>query len=330
MPFRTVDAWRPTLLVDEADAFMRDNEELRGIINSGHTRDSAYVVRIVGDGDSMKPQKFSVWGAKALAGIGHLADTIMDRAVALELRRKLPHETVDRLRHAGLEHFAELSEKLARFAEDYKDAIRQSRPDIPASLNDRAQDNWEPLLAIADVAGGEWPKLARQAALKLSGVDSPTMTVGTELLSDIQEIFDTKEQDRISTADLITALCSDDEKTWATYNRGKQISPRQVARKLGEYGISSQTIRIGHITAKGFLREWFDEAFSRYLAPPPFASVTTSQPSPDAALRVTDSFPRYGNKLGKVTPNPALHKACDGVTDRTPKAEHDEIVEVEF
>jgi putative DNA primase/helicase len=307
---------------------MRDNEELRGLLNCGHERDSAYIIRTVGE--NFTPTRFNVWGAKALAGIGHLADTIMDRSVTLELRRKLPHESVDRLRHAEPDLFAELSEKLARFAEDYQDAVRHARPEIPASLNDRAQDNWEPLLAIADVAGGEWPKLARQAAFKLSGVDSPTMTVGTELLSDIQEIFDTKGQDRISTADLITALCSDDEKTWATYNRGKQISPRQVARKLGEYGISSQTIRIGHSTAKGFLREWFDEAFSRYLAPPPFASVTTSQPSPDAALRVTDSFPRYGNKLGKVTPNPALHKACDGVTDRTPKDRHDEIVEVEF
>jgi putative DNA primase/helicase len=88
--FRSIDAWNPTLLIDEADAFMKDNEELRGLLNSGHTRDSAYVIRIVGE--KFTPTKFNTWGAKALAGIGHVADTLMDRAVILELRRKLPHE----------------------------------------------------------------------------------------------------------------------------------------------------------------------------------------------------------------------------------------------
>ncbi len=85
--FRSIDAWKPTLLIDEADAFMRENEELRGIINCGHTRDSAKIIRVVGD--DFTPTEFHVWGAKALAGIGHLSDTLKDRAVALELRRKL-------------------------------------------------------------------------------------------------------------------------------------------------------------------------------------------------------------------------------------------------
>lgn len=311
--FRAVDAWKPTLLVDEADAFMRDNEELRGIVNAGHTRDSAYVVRVVGD--DLKPQRFSVWGAKALAGIGHLADTLMDRAIVLELRRKLPHENVDRLRHAEGDLFQVLAEKLARFANDYRESLRRARPELPASLNDRAQDNWKPLLAIADAAGGDWPELGRRAALKLSGVDSPTMTVGTELLADIREVFEIKRTDRISTADLIMALCDDDERPWATYNRGKPISPRQVSRKLGEYGISSGTIRIGVTTAKGFLKRDFEQAFARYLASPPSARVTPSQPSTGAASRVTDSETRYGNGGEKVTPKPALRLACDGVTD---------------
>ena len=96
--FRTIDAWQPTLLIDEADAFMKDNEELRGLLNSGHTRDSAYVIRTVGE--NFTPTKFNTWGAKALAGIGHVADTLMDRAVILELRRKLPHEKVERIRNA--------------------------------------------------------------------------------------------------------------------------------------------------------------------------------------------------------------------------------------
>ncbi|MBK8318826.1 MAG: hypothetical protein IPL05_09715 [Betaproteobacteria bacterium] len=114
--FRAVDAWKPTLLVDEADAFMKDNEELRGLLNCGHTRDSAYIIRVVGDDHT--PKRFNVWGAKALAGIGHLADTIIDRSIVLELRRKLPHEEVLRLRHAEPGLFDDLSAKLARFAID--------------------------------------------------------------------------------------------------------------------------------------------------------------------------------------------------------------------
>jgi len=110
--YRTIDAWCPTLLIDEADAFMKDNEELRGLLNSGHTRESAYVIRTVGD--SFTPTKFNTWGAKALAGIGHVADTLMDRSVILELRRKLPHEEVDRIRHAEPNLFADLRSKLAR------------------------------------------------------------------------------------------------------------------------------------------------------------------------------------------------------------------------
>lgn len=160
--YRTIDAWCPTLLIDEADAFMRDNEELRGILNSGHTRESVYVIRTVGD--SFTPTKFNTWGAKALAGIGHVADTLMDRAVILELRRKLPHEKVERIRYAEPGLFDDLRSKLARFAEDYSDQVRQARPPLPHSLNDRAQDNWEPLMAIAMAAGNEWFQLGTTAA----------------------------------------------------------------------------------------------------------------------------------------------------------------------
>jgi putative DNA primase/helicase len=265
--FRVIDNWQPTLLIDEADAFMRGNEELRGILNSGHKRDSAYVVRTVGEDFTTK--QFSTWGAKAIAGIGHLADTLMDRAIILGLRRKLPHENVERLRQAEPGLFDTLSAKLSRWSEDNREAIRRARPDLPARLNDRAQDNWEPLLAIANVAGGIWPEQARQAALSISkeSEESGSLNVGTELLADIQEIFETRRVDRISTAELIEALCADDEKSWATYNQGKPIRPRQVAKRLKEYGIRSKNVRIGYEVPKGFEKSQFQDAFMRYLIP---------------------------------------------------------------
>lgn len=285
--FRTIDAWRPTMLVDEADSFMKENEDMRGLLNSGHTRDGAYIIRVVGD--DHEPKRFNTWGAKALAGIGRIADTLMDRAVVLELRRKLLHEQVMRLRYAEPELFETLAEKLCRFAEDHQEAVRKARPDLPAMLNDRAQDNWEPLLAIADVAGGQWPSLARAAALKLSGTSDSSVTIGVELLSDIQEMFATKRVDRITTADLILFLCHDDEKPWATYNRGFPIKPRQVARKLSEYGIKSNTIRVGPSTAKGYKLDQFAETFLRYLTSPPSPCVTPSQPALDGHSPVTES-----------------------------------------
>lgn len=259
--FRSIDLWQPTILVDETDACLKENEELRGLINCGHTRDSAYTIRCTGD-DHL-PTRFNLWGAKALSGIGHVAETIMDRSILLELRRKLSHETVDRIRHAEPNLFAELRSRLARFSDDNLEHVRKARPNLPNSLNDRAQDNWEPLLSIALVAGGDWFNVAVASALKLSGGEALSQSIGAELLADIQEIFEHNKIDRISTADLIKAICADDEKMWATYNRGFPISPKQMAAKLKGYGIHSNTIRIGTTIIKGYEKDHFSEAFKK-------------------------------------------------------------------
>lgn len=326
------------MLLDETDAFLKENEELRGVINSGHSRDNAYVIRTVGDDHT--PKRFSTWGAKALSGIGHLSDTLMDRAIILELRRKLSHESVDRLRYAEPDLFLTLTRKLARFANDYQEQVRLARPILPESLNDRQQDNWEPLLAIAECAGSEWLDRANRVALKLPASDK-TISVSNELLADIQEVFETKRVHKISTADLINALTEDTEKSWATYNRGKPLSAKQLANKLRDYGVCSKTIRLGYETIKGYELNQFSDAFDRYLSPAtPFLSVTTSQPNTvndsSVAGSVTGDF-RKGNSVTTVTdkknvavtqnqnatlrPAPAL--GCDVVTDRTTPSQED-------
>jgi putative DNA primase/helicase len=150
--FRSIDAWSPCLLIDEADTFLSENEELRGVLNSGHTRATAFVVRNVGD--DHQPRQFSTWGAKAIAKIGTLPDTLADRSIVVELRRRLPSERVQKLRHVEAGLFDELRRKLVRFAGDNAETLRNARPTIPEALNDRAGDSWEPLLAIAEIAGG--------------------------------------------------------------------------------------------------------------------------------------------------------------------------------
>ncbi|WP_052452248.1 DUF3631 domain-containing protein [Noviherbaspirillum autotrophicum] len=319
--FRCIDEWAPTLFIDEADAFMRENEELRGVINCGHTRDSAYVVRTVGK--EFTPKKFNVWGAKAVSGIGRLADTLMDRAIVLKLRRKMPTEFVERLRHAESDLWQNFARKLCRFANDYSSQVRSARPDLPATLNDRAQDNWEPLLQIADTVGGDWPRIARVAALKLSGDGEQSMTTGIELLSDIHDIFEAKKVDRLTSAELVAALVEDDEKPWAGYNRGFPIKPTNVAKLLGEYGIAVNTIRIPGSTKKGYMRIWFEDAFARYLfAEPlkPISSVTASQASIHAAPAVTPVSPVTDMTVTNseaVTCKANIHARCDGVTANT-------------
>lgn len=314
--FRAIDEWSPTLLIDEADAFMKDNEELRGILNCGHTRDSAYIIRAVAIGKDHYPRKFNVWGAKALAGIGHLPETLMDRAITLELRRKLPHEKVERLRHIDHNLFANLKSKLSRFAIDHSDTISLARPHLPEILNDRAQDNWEPLLAIADAVGGKWPEQARKAAISLSNQDSSIASIGTELLFNIQDVFEQRKIERYSTTDLIQALCLDDEQPWATYHRGQPITPRQLANLLKGYGIKSKGIRIGNATPKGFEKCQFTEAFDRYLnSINPEICATVQQVNIHTNHSVSHSINVAATLDLSATKSPTTDLSCCGVAD---------------
>lgn len=315
--FRSIEKWQPTLLIDEADTFMRDNDDLKGILNSGHTRDSAFVIR--SEGDDHAPTKFSTWGCKAISGIGYFPETLMDRGIILNLRRKLPSERVERIRHADPTLFSDLQEQLARFAEDYAKEVRNARPPLPDSLNDRAQDNWEPLLQIASIAGDEWLQLGTQTAIKLSGNDNLPQSIGTELLSDVMEIFEQKNIGRISTSSLIEALCEDDEKPWATYNKGENITPRQLANKLKGYGIKSTTaIRTGDGVTRGYKKEQFVDAFARYATLTPLQSVTVLQSTTDKDLRGFSKCYMGVDVTDKNQRKSTTSKDCNTVTHRSP------------
>ena len=261
--FRTIEDYRPTLLIDEVDTFARDNDELRGVLNSGHKRGGAFTIRTVGD--DHRPKRFNIWGAKALAGIGALPDTVMDRAIKLELRRKKPGETFGRLRHVKPGLFDDLAAKLARFSDDNRETMRTARPRLPVFLNDREMDNWETPLAIADIAGGDWPKLARAAARKISEAGNDAYSIGCELLADIQDIFEAKSLNSVSLKDLLRHLCDDDEWPWATYNRGNPMTTRQLSMKLRGYGIETKQYRYGTETGKGYEACQFTDVFDRYI-----------------------------------------------------------------
>ena len=266
--FRAIEHWQPTILIDEADTFFRDNAELHGMVNAGYKR-GGFVLRSEATGESFEPRMFSVYGPKSIAGIAlekHLPDSTMSRGIVFGMRRKLPHEKVERMRNADKAIFSRLGSQLARFAVDYSHQARMARPHLPAELSDRAQDNWEPMLAIASCAGKAWLERITAAALTMSTDGEPVASNANELLSDIREVLAKWTPKTITTADLIGKLCADEDMGWATYNRGRPLTARQLAKQLDIYGIKPKTVRQpGNKTPKGYELSQFDDAFKRYL-----------------------------------------------------------------
>jgi hypothetical protein len=262
--FRCMEAWQPTLLIDEVDAFLKENEEARGIINSGLYKAEAFVIRTVGD--DFTPTKFSTWGPKVLCGIGSLASTIEDRSIPLRLRRKVAGENTANVRHSDPSTWASVQTKLARWAADNAGRAAIHRPEKVPGLNDRAQDCWEPLLTVADLAGGGWPELARKAAMALHGVQDENPSANVELLSDIKAIFERRGASKLTTSLLLELLVEDDEAPWATWNRGRPMSARQLAARLKEFGIEPVRMRPdGTRQVRGYDKDDFADAFKRYL-----------------------------------------------------------------
>ncbi|HWP23515.1 MAG TPA: DUF3631 domain-containing protein [Candidatus Binatia bacterium] len=277
--FRLVEKFNPTLCIDEADAFLGQSEELRGILNSGHRRSNAFVVRCASDAEDFEPRIFLTWAPKAIAGIGKIAPTLEDRSIIISMKRRAPGERIEPLRHnqIGVE-LETLRRKIARWAKDHIEALKASDPEVPGALNDRQADNWRPLLAIADVAGADWPERARAAAVALSEIDEADDSALVDLLKELHEIF--QSTDKVFLSDLTERLGSNPESRFCEWRHGRPITQRQVGRIIGSLGIKSRSIRIGVDSKKGYQRDWFSDAFARYLPEPPISSghsVTTQQ-----------------------------------------------------
>jgi hypothetical protein len=269
--FRTIEAHQPTMLLDEADTFLggpRPNEDLRGVINSGHQKGGA-IVRCVGD--DHEPVEFGVFCPLVLSMIGKPPDTIEDRSVIVSMRRKQRHEKVERL-PIGQDlrrYFEPTQRKLLRWAEDHRETLTAIRPQVPEQLDDRAGDNWFALIAIAETAGETWSELAQAAAKNDQELRSESSEGdGIMLLEDIRMVFCAEPDDRITTAHLLRQLCSLEERPWPNYRPGQGINPMQLAGLLRPFGIKSMNMRVGDKVVKGYCRSAFEDAIGRYLPPP--------------------------------------------------------------
>ncbi len=270
--FRLVgcDEGLPTILFDEIDTVFgpkaKEHEDIRGLLNAGYRRGS-YTYRAKIGANGVSTERIEAYSAVALAGLGNLPDTILSRSITIRMKRRAPDEHVEPYRrrlHAA--NGEVLRDRLAQWAVSICDQVIW--PDeLPASIQDRDADIWEPLIAIADLAGGNWPARSREAAVALVAAarEDGNASLAVRLLSDIRIIF--RDADQIPSVALVAALCNLDEAPWGDM-RGKPLDSRRLAKILSSYGIKPATIRTASgATPKGYKREAFYDAWQRYLPP---------------------------------------------------------------
>ncbi len=266
---RSIGEDPPTLLVDEADTLWGTrkqadaNEDLRGLLNAGHQRNRPM---LRWDVTTRSLDALDTFAMAMLASIGDLPDTIMDRAVVIRMRRRAPGEQVDPYRtRRDAPPLHDLRDRLTGWAREHLRQLHHAAPVMP--LEDRAADTWEPLIATADLAAGDWPDRARAAATTMTeaeGQQEEDTSLGPRLLADLREVF--AEDERLDSKAVLDRLCRLDEAPWDDLF-GRRLDARGLAARLRPYGIKPKVIRIGNATPRGYERADFLDAWARYLAP---------------------------------------------------------------
>ncbi|WP_186103827.1 DUF3631 domain-containing protein [Burkholderia gladioli] len=260
---------KPTMLIDEIDTFLR-SKELVGVVNSGHTRDAASITRV----EKGKTVSFDTFFMKAFFGIGLLPETLADRSIVIPLERKAEEDDVETHIVSENDVFAPVRACFAQLALSHADDVRNaSRTPIKLG-NDRAGNNWETLLAVAQILGNNWVEYARQAARVLSVHAGSHADAGIEeLIPDIKLVFDSTGASRLSSENLCRHLAADPERPWPTFSRGGPITPRDLAKMLKPLRIESRNLREERVLdqekvsspLKGYYRADFAKAFRQYV-----------------------------------------------------------------
>lgn len=256
----------PTLIIDEADTIFgnkkvaENNEDLRALINAGHQRGKS-ALRCVGPNQIVT--EFPTFAMVALAGIGAMPDTITDRGINFGMRRRAPGESVSQFRkRRDTPILADLRGRLSAWAAEHLDELAVAEPEMP--VEDRAADTWEPLVAVADIAGGHWPETARMACKALvtaAGDADKDVSLPIKLLTDIKAVFADQGTSFLSSAVLVSNLRLLDESPWNDFD----MTARKLAAKLKNFGVKSR--HNTEKTTRGYHLEDLTDAFTRYLPP---------------------------------------------------------------
>ena len=281
--FRTIEKYRPTFILDEADTYLREDSVLRNLINGSQRLSGARELRMVKLGEDWEAAFFCTFCPKVIAGIGRLPDTIRDRSIVIELERRAPSAT--KMPFWGDRDKAQsnaLRQKIVRWTEDNAASVYRPRQDMafPPILNDRARDAWAPLLSIAERAGGEWAGESGRAwrACETIAVATQDETDPAEmLLADIWQVFhEAPDREKLPTGKtddiydesfpaILPALIAMEGRPWSDYSRNRPLSPRGLANLLRRFKITPSTIRVGEKpTLKGYKHESFVPVWKNY------------------------------------------------------------------
>jgi hypothetical protein len=332
--FRSVEATCPTLLVDEVDAIFGwkasqkggNHEDLRALLNAGYSR-GATVGRVEGDGANLVPRQFKIFCPVALAGIGDIPDTLNDRSIPIRMRRRRRGESVERLRRRlVVAEAAGLRRRLEAWAKRNRETLTELVPVMPDNVEDRAADVWEPLVAIADLAGGPWSERVRTACVELNRQkEQADESLARWLLSDTRDLFDNEKVDRLSSKTLCERLRDIEESPWDGWHKGRGFQPSDLARMLRGFDIRPSVIRMSATeTPRGYLRADFEDAWERYLsvdnkeAPPPSGNPQQAQQRNSESGEGSE-FGTPGCNIDEgATENAPSDVQCCGVADVAP------------
>ena len=267
----------PTILFDEAETMLgyrvaKEHEDLRGLVNAGHRRGSA-VYRMVMDGKGGgAPERFETFAPVAFAGLEELPETVMARSVVVRMRRRMPSEIVENLRHRqGVQITAELRDSLEAWSlrPDLHDALHELLENLapPAGVEDRAADVWESLLVLGELAGEPWSQRLEEAASSIHtrSVEEDS-SLGVQLLRDVRSVFvERGNPTRLASAEIVGALVQLEGAPWPSVKSGDPLDAQRFAQYVKKYGIRSKKLREGPDVFNGYTRESFEDSWARYV-----------------------------------------------------------------
>jgi hypothetical protein len=246
--FRACERFRPLVMLDEVDhaRLAEDGNALTQLINDGFEPGGA--AWRVGGEKNERLDCFRVFTPVALCGIGRLPAATEDRCVRIVLVRKPASRRTARLNKARKKRLHDRAPEILRWVQDSRKVLIQNlEPDFPEGIeNDRDEDLWRPLLAIADTIGGEVPALARAAMLELIAIGHEP-TVGEELMSAIHGILTAEQIDRPDVTKIalqrLVGLVNAVDGPWTEYRGNMGCDSRWLSKQLKSFDLRWRNVR---------------------------------------------------------------------------------------